>query len=168
MFGSVSGLTKYLRDIEEEKLMQFLLDCSYTGFAKIRKKILVIIQSVVQKSINVTLTNGWLDSFRKRHPSLSLKYLKQLSYITAMCTSLDVYFDILEETLDQNDLSSKPCQIYNCDETGMPLDPAPTKVIAQKGQEHTQSITTGNKTQITVLSCCSASGHVLLHMIVFD
>ena len=44
----------------------------------------------------------------------------------------------------------------------MPLDPAPAKVIAQKGQEHTQSITTGNKTQITVLSCCSASGHVLL------
>ena len=98
MFGSVSVLTKYLSDIEEEKLMQFLLGCSYTGFAKIRKKILVIVQSVVQKGINVTLTNGWWDSFRKRRPSLSLKYLKQLSYVRAMCTSpetLDVYFDIL-------------------------------------------------------------------------
>ena len=50
----------------------------------------------------------------------------------------------------------------------MPLDPAPPKVIARKGQKHTQSITTGNKTQITVLSCCSASGHVLPPMIVFD
>ena len=55
------------------------------------------------------------------------------------------YLDIFEETLDQNDLSSKPCQIYNCDETGMPLDQRPIKVIAQKGQKHTQSITTGNK-----------------------
>ena len=127
--------------------------------------ILAIIQNVVhQKGINVTVTNGWWDSFRKRHPSLSLRNPEQLSHVRAVCTSpeaLDHYFDILEETLDQNDLSSKPCQIYNCDETGMPLDPAPPKVIAQKGQKHTESITTGNKTQITVLSCCSVSGHVL-------
>ena len=31
--------------------------------------------------------------------------------------ALDHYFDILEETLDQNDFSSKPCQMNNCDET---------------------------------------------------
>ena len=42
-------------------------------------------------------------------------------------------------------------KIYNCDETGMPLDPAPPKVIARKGQKHTQSITTGNKLK---LLCC--------------
>ena len=172
MFGSVSGPTKYLSDVEEEELVQFLLGCSSIGFAKSRKQILAIVQSVVhQKGINVIVTNGWWDSFRKRHPSLSLRNPEQLSHVRATCTSpevLDHYFDILEKTLDQNDLSSKPCQIYNCDEIGIPLDPAPPKVIARKGQKHTQSITTGNKTQITVLSCCSASGHVLPPMIVFD
>ena len=56
MFGSVRVLTKYLSDIEEEELMQFLLGCSS---AKFRKEILVIVQSVVQKGINVTVTNGW-------------------------------------------------------------------------------------------------------------
>ena len=93
------------------------------------------------------------------------------SHVRAICTSpeaCDHCFDILEKTCDQNDLSSKPWQIYNCDEIGMPLDPAPPKVIAWKGQKHTQSITTGNKTQITVLSCCSTSGHVFPPMIVFD
>ena len=102
---------------------------------------------------------------------MSLRNPEQLSHVRTVCTSpevLDHYFDILEETLDQNDLSHKPCQKYNCDETGMPLDQAPPKVIAWKGQKHTQSITTGNKTQINVLSCCSASGHVLPPMIVFD
>ena len=72
--------------------------------------------------INVTVTNGWWDS------SLSLRNPEQLYHVGAVCTSpkaLDHYFDILEETLDQNDLSSKPCQKYNYDETGMPLDPAP-------------------------------------------
>ena len=63
---------------------------------------------------------------------------------------------------------AKYIYIYNCDKTGMPLDPAPPKFIARKGQKHTQSITTGNKTQITVLSCCSASGCVLPPIIVFD
>ena len=54
------------------------------------------------------------------------------------------------------------------DETGMPLDPAPPKVITRKEQKHTQPITTGNKTQITVLSCCSANGYVMPPMIVSD
>ena len=66
MFGSVSGLTKYLSDVEEEELVQFLLGCSSIGFAKSRKQILAIIQSVVhQKGINVTVTNGWWDSLEK-------------------------------------------------------------------------------------------------------
>ena len=74
MFGSVRGPTKYLSDVEEEELVQFLLCCSSIGFAKSRKQILAIVQSVVhQKGINVTVTNVWWDSFRKRHPSLSLK-----------------------------------------------------------------------------------------------
>ena len=64
---------------------------------------------------------------------------------------------------------SKPKLAKNItDETSMPLDPAPPKVIARKGQKHTQSITTGNKTQITVLYCCSASGYFMPPMIVFD
>ena len=134
MFRSVSGQTKYLSDVKEEELVQFLLGCSSIGFAKSCKEILAIIQTVVQqKSINVIVTIGWWDSFRRRHPSLSVRNPEQVFHVRAMCTSpeaLDHYFDILEETLYQSDLSSKPCQIYNCDKTGMPLDPAPPKVIA--------------------------------------
>ena len=81
MLGFVSGLTKYLSDIEEEELMQFLLGCSSTGFANFRMEILVIIQSVVQKDIKVTVTNGWWDSFRKRHPSLSCTSPETLIFI---------------------------------------------------------------------------------------
>ena len=49
MFGSDSGLTKYLSNVEEEELVQFLLDCSSVGFAKSHKQILAIILSVVHK-----------------------------------------------------------------------------------------------------------------------
>lgn len=30
----------------------------------------------------------------------------------------------------------KPCQIFNCDQSGMPLDPDPPMVIARKGDKH--------------------------------
>jgi len=35
------------------------------------------------------------------------------------------YFDMLEECLQQNDTLNKPGQIFNCDETGIPLNPFP-------------------------------------------
>ena len=32
------------------------------------------------------------------------------------------YFDLLQETLEKADVIDKPAQIYNCDESGMPLE----------------------------------------------
>jgi len=37
-----------------------------------------------------------------------------------------------------------------------------------KGTKHPTSVTTGNKAQITVVSCCSAAGYVLPPMVTFD
>ena len=62
----------------------------------------------------------------------------------------------------------KPCQIFNCDESGFPLDPAPPKVAVIKGQKHPYNVFSGNKAQITVLACCSAGGYVILPFIIFD
>lgn len=62
----------------------------------------------------------------------------------------------------------KPCLIFNCDETGMPLAPAPSKVVAVKGDKHPYSINSGNRAQITVLSCCSAAGYAIPPLVVFD
>ena len=73
--------------------------------------------------------------------SLSLRNPEQISIIRAMCTLPKVpdhYFHILEETLDQNDLSiaSKPCQKYNGDETGVPLDPAPPSHCSERAKTY--------------------------------
>ena len=42
------------------------------------------------------------------------------------------YFDLLKETLMKHNLMDKPAQIYNCDESEMPLD---HKTVAQRGDE---------------------------------
>ena len=37
--------------------------------------------------------------------------------------SINQYFDVLEDTLDQYDLHGKPNLVFNMDKTGLPLDP---------------------------------------------
>ena len=65
------------------------------------------------------------------------------------------YFDLLESTIIDNYLLGKPSQIFNMDETGMPLDPNPPFVVAPVGAKHVSCMRTGGKSQITVIACCS-------------
>jgi len=43
--------------------------------------------------------------------------------------SISRYFDLLESTLKEHQLEDCLGQIYNMDETGMPLDPRPPNII---------------------------------------
>ena len=56
------------------------------------------------------------------------------------------YYDTLEATLKSISLWDLPAHIFNCDETGMPLNPATSKVVAAKGVKHPYQITSGNNT----------------------
>ena len=71
--------------------------------------------------------------------------------------TFDVYFDLLEETLTDNGLLNKASAIYNMDESGMPLDH--TKRVAKRGTKKVYGRASGNKTQITIVTCANAAGH---------
>ncbi len=70
---------------------------------------------------------------------------------------IDDYYNLLEETLQKHDLTNKPDQIYNMDESGMPLDHHPPNVIAKRGQKKIRYRVAGKKEQITVLGCANAT-----------
>ena len=95
---------------------------------------------------------------------------EKLSYAHYVSTDPDIinqYFDLLKDTLMNNKLLDRPAQIFNCDETGLPLDQTPTYVVAAKGQTHPRSVVTGTKKQITVLACANAAGNVLPPLVIF-
>jgi hypothetical protein len=75
------------------------------------------------------------------------------------------YFDLLEEII--NDLMKKPHLIFNADETGMPLQHRPSKRVTIRGQKHVHVVGSGDKTQVTMLACASASGYTLPPMIIY-
>ena len=53
------------------------------------------------------------------------------------------------------------------DDTGVPLEPHPPKVIAQRGQKKVRYCTSDTKAQITVLGCGSGTGQALPPFIIF-
>ena len=118
-----------------------------------------------------TISNGWWERFVSRHPKLSLRTAVPLSLARAMATDegvLGKYFDILEDCLVQNEIFDKAVAIFNCDETGLPLNPACGKVIEEKGSKNPSFITGGDKSQVTVLACTSAAGYALPPFVIFD
>ena len=71
------------------------------------------------------------------------------------------YYDLLQAVLVDNDLMDKPAQLFNFDEVGVPFQHVPLRVLASKRQKHVYSVTSGNKSQISVLACSSAAGYSL-------
>ena len=70
--------------------------------------------------------------------------------------------------MEVNKLLDKPCSIFNMDETGMPLDPKPPKVVTWRGHKNPSQVSSGVKSQNTVVGCVSAGGQCLPPMVIWD
>lgn len=64
-------------------------------------------------------------------------------------------------------IQKSPNQIYNMDETGMPLSPHTPNIVTQNGQKSTiQDFR--KKEQITIIACANAAGQAIPPMIIFE
>ena len=73
--------------------------------------------------------SGWWVGFQKQHAILA-----HARVIASHSDVLERYYDMLEATLRDNGLLESPSSIFNCDKTGMPLIPGPSKIVATRGQ----------------------------------
>ena len=128
-------------------------------------------QIVNSRRAETEVTKGWWDSFKRRHPELTLGHSETLSYARAAANdpeAIHKYFDLLQQTLEDNGLTHHPAQVFNCDENGLPLSHKPPKVVARVGQKHPYAVTSGDKAQITILACASVAGDCIPSMVIFD
>lgn len=172
LHGAKSGKSKYLGDEEEDILVKFLLKCAAIGYPRSRKEVIAMVQRFCDsRNMNVQVTHGWWERFCLRHPEISLRTTSGLSYARAKGQNTEAlcsYFDILEDTFNEHKLHDKPALVFNMDETGLPLSPAPPKGVCKKGTKTPNSITSGDKSQITVIGCINAAGHCIPPMIIWD
>ena len=166
------GSNRYLSNREEADLVNFLIKCSKIGYARSRKQVFSLVQSYLLnvKDLEVHLTNGWWEKFRARHSELSVRTAERLTYARAVSTNqevMDNYFVMLQHTLTDNKICAPNC-IFNCDETGFPLQYKAPRIVTKKGIKHPIAITSNDKSQITVLACVNASGSTIPPMVIFD
>ena len=55
--------------------------------------------------------------------------------------------------MENANVRNNPHLIFNCDETGLPLEFKPSKVVDRKGIRSVYSITSGKKGQVTPRVC---------------
>ncbi len=172
--GTNPGPRRYLDVEEESALADHLVEVAKVGYGKTRKQVKTIVESVArEKDIlrSRRLSDGWWRRFLERQPQLSLRRGDSTAHVRMDSVNKDVierYYNLLEETLLEQDLMSSPAQIYNMDESGIPLDPRPPNVIAKRGQKKVRYRVSGKKDQITVLGCANAVGQAIPPMVIFE
>ena len=172
--GVKPGPRPYLEETEEAELASFIEQCATIGYGKTRKDIMCIAQTTAEsKGIlrKKVISTGWWRRFMERQNNLVLRKGDSTAFIRMDAVNdetLKGYFDLLEDTLKQNSLQNSPSQIYNVDETGVPLDPKAPKIVVPKGMKKPRYQSPGRKGQITVVACGNAAGNVLPPLIIFD
>lgn len=115
--------------------------------------------------------DDWFKAFMKRHPNISLRKPEGLSRARAAGMNeqeVRKYFSILKGVMTDFNLFDKPQCIYNVDETGIPLNNRPVKIVSQRGKREVVSLTNVEKGEnVTVVACCNAAGSYIPPMIVF-
>ena len=79
---------------------------------------------------------GWYEGFMARQATLTLCTPQALSYAHAVSSNKETindFFANLGAIYGQLNLTAKPSQIFNADETGVTIVHKPFKVIAQIG-----------------------------------
>ena len=172
--GHKSGPRPYLDPDEEKELTDFLISSAECGYGKTRREVMSIVEKVAtDKKIlkGNKISNGWWRRFLERQKSLSLRRGDATCHLRLSAINeetLNHYFDMLEDVLKTHDLMDHPERIYNMDETGMPLDPPPPRIVAKKGQKKVRSRTSGRKGQVTVIGCGNAVGQPIPPFVIYD
>ena len=162
--GKNRGPTPYLTSSEEKELSDYLLSSAEVGYGKTRREVKCIAEAVAKEKGALKadrISDGWWRRFLSRNPSVSLRSGDATAHVRMEAVNVEnitAYFDLLKEVYDELNLNDHPECIYNMDETGMPLEPRPPKIVAKKGAKKIRYRTSGQKAQITVIGCGNAVG----------
>ena len=176
--GCKPGPRTALSKSEEDSLVSYLVFMAQRGFPLTRTMVKAFAWAIAKRSGNDERFNKelgpsehWWTNFKLRHPRLALRKSDSLERDRAEAfneTIVNEYFELLEKTLEENQLKDKPRQIYNCDETFLPLDYTRERAVTLKGAKAVYKQATGTKEHITVLCCASAAGLPHPPMIIYS
>lgn len=162
------GPATYLTTTEEEKIVNWILECSQHGFPVTKERLIECVQKFIKNSgretpfVDSRPGKKWLKLFMARHPSLSRRIPQNLTCIRASVSEEKIrqwYKEVETYLLEKNLLNINANRVFNLDESAFKLVPKADKVIVQEGSRAVYQIVSGSeKATVTVLFTASASG----------
>ena len=116
-------------------------------------------------------TRRWWRGFRDRYPIFSLRkpeFVDRGRLANATSDTIDDYFDILEHTLKDNAIMSKPHRIYNCDEAAIFLNKSSERVLVPAKSKRCHTLVQGTSQHVSVLCCLNAAGETIPPLIIYS
>lgn len=157
----------------EKRLASYINRLANAGFAPDRTTIRSLAYQFAEKlGINHKFSKEkqkagqhWLTSFLERNKDISVRQAEGLSVARAQGMNreeVSAFFKLLKEEMIKNDLTNKPENIFNVDESGIQLINKPGKVLTAKGAKDVHVITPREKGEtVSLVACCSAEGRFL-------
>jgi len=163
---------------QENELVDYLLGMEGRLFGLTMKDLRSLAFQLAQRNslshrFNSDMTmagKDWVKSFLARHPNLSTREPEPTSGARAMGfnkVSVYKFFDLLEKCIDKYNFTGD--KIYNCDETGVTVNPkSNSKIIALKGKRQVGLLTSADRGEtVTGLVCMSAAGAFMPPMLIY-
>ena len=134
--GTNPGPKPYLT-AKEAELMSHLFQAADLGFGKTRHDVKCIVETYAQQKDVLkrsAISDGWWTRYLKRHPEISLRSgdYSWNKNGCCQCRSMKGYFD-LRQIYDEHGIETHPESVYNMDETAVPFEPRPPKLVDRKG-----------------------------------
>ncbi|KAJ8353656.1 hypothetical protein SKAU_G00212230 [Synaphobranchus kaupii] len=170
--GSKQGPPKKLNQADEKVLVRYALYSARQGFPLTKAMLLSYALTVAKKrGTGVSLGQKWWLGFLKRNgDALSMRTPDIIDWGRTSATKQNVveaYFELLQNTVQENNLIGKPSQVYNCDEMFFQMHRTKLKVLVQKGTKAPYLQVPGTREHITTLVCINAEGGDVPPFIIF-
>lgn len=179
---SIKPLTNDVKKIfseeEETKLYEYLKKAASLHFGldiRTTRKLSYDYAKAIKKTIpnswnkNEIAGREWLNGFRKRFPSLSLRKPEPTSLGRATSfnkSNVMKFFENLKNILSRYNI--RPENIYNIDETALSTVHKPVKVLAPKSIRQLGKMTSGERgITVTMIGCINAIGNAIPPMLIF-
>ena len=171
-------ISTVLSSTEEDALESYLIYMANCGFPLTCTMVKAFAWSIAFKFGKAGCFNEdygpgekWWLLFKQRHPRLSFRRSDPLDRNRAEALNpsiLNEYYNLLNTVLIDNGILNNGRQIFNCDETFIPLDYSREMVVTVRGTKNVYRQSQGTSEHITMLCCASAAGFPLPPMIIFD
>jgi len=172
------GRPAVLTPAEESIIVHALKKLGEWGFGVDREAVQSIVMDYLRNANRQTpFKDGkpgpdWMRSFEKRWENeLTRRVGQPLPASRAYACNqkvVDDFYEKLRSAFERLNLSSRPQNVFNCDETGFQTDIGAQKVFCERGLKNPhKTVATSTKTTYTVQVCVSAIGHYLPLYVVY-